>query len=211
MDRVSSAFRFLGGTNTGSLSLPVIFVLWFGYISLLFLTVNHRERGTVFLSDFPPLSFTVYSNWTVDICKRLCEVEEIHKRLREFEEINLMAKLFRWLWIARRKTRRTCLDFVQEFGLWSIKYTGTIERVAIAKGLFADKDSAEKSASILHYPVSLFCISWRTPPNPPPPSTLPPPPHDMCFIWICLLGRGGDGFRVALPFLCLLSTSCQAM
>ncbi len=39
------------------------------------------------LSGFPPYSFTVYSNSIVEICKIFLEFEEIHKRLRDFEEI----------------------------------------------------------------------------------------------------------------------------
>jgi hypothetical protein len=43
----------------------------------------------VFYQGFPPFSFTVHSNGTVEICKRLREFEEICKRLREFEEIEI--------------------------------------------------------------------------------------------------------------------------
>jgi hypothetical protein len=41
--------------------------------------LNHREGGVVFYQFFllSPLQFTLYSNFTL----------EIHKRLREFEEI----------------------------------------------------------------------------------------------------------------------------
>jgi hypothetical protein len=35
---------------------------------------------------FPPFSWPMYSNFTVEIVKRLHEFEEIHKRMREFEE-----------------------------------------------------------------------------------------------------------------------------
>jgi hypothetical protein len=49
--------------------------------------LNYREGGYGFLSGFLPFSFTVYSNWTVEIHKRLREFEEISKRLPEFEEI----------------------------------------------------------------------------------------------------------------------------
>jgi hypothetical protein len=45
--------------------------------------LNHREGG------FPPFSFTVYSNLTVEIRKRLREFEVICKRLREFEKIEI--------------------------------------------------------------------------------------------------------------------------
>ncbi len=45
-----------------------------------------------YLSGFPPFSFTVYSNFTVDIHKRLHEFEEICKRLREFEEIEISSQ-----------------------------------------------------------------------------------------------------------------------
>ncbi len=43
---------------------------------------------------FPPFSFIVYIDFTVEICKRLREFEEIRKRLRDFEKnMNLKAKL----------------------------------------------------------------------------------------------------------------------
>ncbi len=51
--------------------------------------LNHGEGGYDFLSGFAPFSFTVYSNLTVEIRKRLREFEEICKRLRDFEEIEL--------------------------------------------------------------------------------------------------------------------------
>jgi hypothetical protein len=54
--------------------------------------LNHREGGMVFLSGFPPFSFTVCSNRTVEIRKRFREFEEIIKRLREFEEIEISRK-----------------------------------------------------------------------------------------------------------------------
>ncbi len=38
---------------------------------------NHMKRGYGFLSGFPPISFTMYSNFTVEIRKRLNEFEEI--------------------------------------------------------------------------------------------------------------------------------------
>ncbi len=41
--------------------------------------LNHREGGMVFLSGFPPFSFTVYSN-----CKRLPEFEEIEISMQSF-------------------------------------------------------------------------------------------------------------------------------
>jgi hypothetical protein len=44
-------------------------------------------RGVWLLQGFPPFSFTVYSNFTEEICKRLREFEEIWKSLLEFEEI----------------------------------------------------------------------------------------------------------------------------
>jgi hypothetical protein len=47
----------------------------------------HREGGYGFISSFPPFFFKVDTNFTVKICKGLFECEEIHKRLREFEEI----------------------------------------------------------------------------------------------------------------------------
>jgi hypothetical protein len=53
--------------------------------------LNHREGGW-FLSGFPPFSFTVNSNFTVEVRKKLCEFEEIHKRLREFQEIKSQGK-----------------------------------------------------------------------------------------------------------------------
>ncbi len=40
-----------------------------------------------FYHVFPPFSFILYSNWTVEIHKRLREFEKIRKRLRKFEEI----------------------------------------------------------------------------------------------------------------------------
>jgi hypothetical protein len=49
-----------------------------------------REFG--FLSGFRPYSFIVYSNFTVEICKRLRQFEEIRKRLCEFEEIKSQGK-----------------------------------------------------------------------------------------------------------------------
>ncbi len=67
---------------------------WAGYnldssqtwgLSMNFL--NHREGFSGFLPGFPPFSFTVYRNWTIEIRKRLLEFEEMHKRLHEFEEI----------------------------------------------------------------------------------------------------------------------------
>ncbi len=48
-------------------------------------SISHRGYG--FLSGFPPFSFTEFSNFTVEITlKRLNEFEEMHKRMREFEE-----------------------------------------------------------------------------------------------------------------------------
>jgi hypothetical protein len=43
-------------------------------------------KGVWFSFRFPPFSFTVNCNWTVEICKRLREFEDIHKRLCEVEE-----------------------------------------------------------------------------------------------------------------------------
>jgi hypothetical protein len=50
----------------------------------------------------------VYSNFTVEICKRLCECEEIPKRLREFEEIEILRKNCRGV----SSKRRTLKNFV---------------------------------------------------------------------------------------------------
>ncbi len=58
---------------------------------------NYREGGMVFIYS------VLYSNFTVEICKRLSESEEMHRRLREYEEIEIS----RWLWITRRKTPKT--------------------------------------------------------------------------------------------------------
>jgi hypothetical protein len=51
--------------------------------------LNHRDGGMGFYPEVPPFSFTVYSNFAVEKCKRLHEFEEIRKRLREFEEIEV--------------------------------------------------------------------------------------------------------------------------
>jgi hypothetical protein len=51
--------------------------------------LNHREGSVVFYQVFLTYSFTVYSNFNVEIGKRLREFEEIGKRLREFEEIEI--------------------------------------------------------------------------------------------------------------------------
>jgi hypothetical protein len=42
-----------------------------------------------FLSGFPPFSLTVYRNFTVKIRKRFREFEELCKRLRGFQEIEI--------------------------------------------------------------------------------------------------------------------------
>jgi hypothetical protein len=42
-----------------------------------------------FISGFPLFSFTVYSNFTVEKRQRLCEFENISKRLCEIEEIDI--------------------------------------------------------------------------------------------------------------------------
>jgi hypothetical protein len=53
--------------------------------------LNHMEGGGGygFLSGFSPFFFTVYINRTVEIHKRLREFENIRKRLPEFEEIEI--------------------------------------------------------------------------------------------------------------------------
>jgi hypothetical protein len=51
--------------------------------------LNHREGDWFFFIGFSPFSFSVYSNLTVEIQKRLHEFEEILKRLGEFEEIEI--------------------------------------------------------------------------------------------------------------------------
>jgi len=52
-------------------------------------------RGYGFLSGFPPFSFTEYSNWTVEILKRLREFEEIHQRLSDLYKIKIWRQSFR--------------------------------------------------------------------------------------------------------------------
>ncbi len=47
----------------------------------------------------------MYSNWTVEICQRFPELEEIHKRLRQLEEIEI------------GKAEDFYQDFFQEFSL----------------------------------------------------------------------------------------------
>ncbi len=51
--------------------------------------LDHMDGGMGFYQEFPPFSFTMYSNFTVEKCKRLHEFEEIRKMLREFEEIEV--------------------------------------------------------------------------------------------------------------------------
>ncbi len=46
-------------------------------------------RGVWLLQGFPPFSFTVYSKFTEEICKRLREFEEMRQSLREFEAIEI--------------------------------------------------------------------------------------------------------------------------
>jgi hypothetical protein len=50
-------------------------------------------KGVWFSFRFFPFSFTVYSNCTVEIHKKLHDFEEIHKRLHAFLNRNLTAKL----------------------------------------------------------------------------------------------------------------------
>jgi hypothetical protein len=49
--------------------------------------LEQSEGGMVFLSGRFSFSFTLYSEFSVEMHKRLREFEEIHKRLREFAEI----------------------------------------------------------------------------------------------------------------------------
>ncbi len=49
--------------------------------------LNHRKGGMVFLSGFPPFSFTVYSN-----CKRLREFEEIEISMQSCRLVTVNSK-----------------------------------------------------------------------------------------------------------------------
>jgi hypothetical protein len=53
--------------------------------------LNHGEGGIVFYQVFllSPLQHTVI---TVEICKKFYELEEIRKRLREFDKIEIQGK-----------------------------------------------------------------------------------------------------------------------
>jgi hypothetical protein len=51
--------------------------------------LNHREEGMVSIRFSSFLLYNVYTNFTLEIHKRLREFEEIRKRLRDFEEIEI--------------------------------------------------------------------------------------------------------------------------
>jgi hypothetical protein len=71
--------------------------------------LNHREGDVVFYQVFLLSLFQC----TVTLWRNC-------KRLREFEEIEISRQgcFWRWLWIARRKTLKTCFpNYVQEFSL----------------------------------------------------------------------------------------------
>ncbi len=60
----------------------------------------------------------MYSSLTVEIRKRLREFEEMRKRLHKFEEIEIVSKAIEVT--VNSKEENFCLDFAQEFGLWSL-------------------------------------------------------------------------------------------
>jgi hypothetical protein len=64
-----------------------------------------KPRAYGFLSGFPLFSFTMYSNCTVEICKRFCEFEEIEIS-RQDVEVTVNSK--------EENSSDFCLNFVQE-------------------------------------------------------------------------------------------------
>ncbi len=73
------------------------------------------------------------------------------------------------------------MTFVQGFGLWSIQFTGTIERVALQKDCLLTRTDQENIVSE-HTPLPSFSflyIGRRTPPTPP----IHPPPAMICALF----------------------------
>ncbi len=65
-------------------------------------------KGHVFLSGFPPFSFTAYSNWTVEPVKGCVSLKK-YKSQGKAVEVTVNRK--------EENSEDFCLDFVQEFGL----------------------------------------------------------------------------------------------
>ena len=70
--------------------------------------LNHREGGMVFCQGFPPFSFKVYSNWTVETV-RGCVILQKNKPQGEDVEVTVNSM--------EENYEDFCLDFIQEFGL----------------------------------------------------------------------------------------------
>jgi hypothetical protein len=68
--------------------------------------LNHREKGNGFLSGFPPLSFMLYSNCTVDIVRGCVNLK---KSQGKAVEVTVNSKT--------EKRYRLLSGFVQESGL----------------------------------------------------------------------------------------------